>query len=58
VRENEDIILGEVWGGGKVGIEKREMDVHLDQFLCAWLGAKRVLKETPYFSKNVLKSAI
>jgi hypothetical protein len=32
VRENEDIFLGEVCGGGKVGIEKREMDVHLDQF--------------------------
>jgi hypothetical protein len=57
-RENEDIFLGEVWVGGKVGIEKREMDVHLDQFSCARLGAKCGLKEKPNFSKNLLKSAI
>jgi hypothetical protein len=58
VRENEDIFLGEVWGGGKVGVEKREMDVYLDQFSCARVRAKRVLKETPHFNKNLLKLAI
>jgi hypothetical protein len=58
MRENEDIFLGEVWGGGKVGVKKREMDVHLDQFSCARLGAKRGLKENLNFSKNLLKLAI
>jgi hypothetical protein len=58
VRENEDIFLGEVWGGGKVRVEKRDMDVHLDQFSCARLGAKCKLKENLNFTKNLLKSAI
>jgi hypothetical protein len=57
-RENEDIFLSEVRSGGQVGAEQREMDVHLYQFSCAWLGAKRGLKEIFNFSKNPLKSAI
>jgi hypothetical protein len=32
VRKNEDIFLSEVRSGGKVGVEKREMDMYLDQF--------------------------
>lgn len=28
-RENEDVFLGGLLGGGKVGVEKREMVVHL-----------------------------
>jgi hypothetical protein len=58
VRENEDIFLGEVWDRGQVGIEKREMDIHLDQFSYTRLGAKRGLKENLNFTKNLLKSAI
>jgi hypothetical protein len=58
VRENEDIFLSEVRSGDRVGAEKREMDVHLNQFSRARLGATRKLKETLDFSKNPLKSAI
>jgi hypothetical protein len=57
-RENEDIFLSEVRSGGQVGAKKREMDVHLYQFSCARLGAKRGLKETFNFSEYPLKSAI
>jgi hypothetical protein len=35
IHENEDIFLSEVRSRGKVGAEKREMDVHLYQFSCA-----------------------
>jgi len=28
-REIEDILLSDLWGGGEVGVEKREMVVHL-----------------------------
>jgi hypothetical protein len=58
MRENEDIFLNEVWGKGKVGVQKREIDVYLDQFSCARLGAKRGPKEKLDFNKNLLKSAI
>jgi hypothetical protein len=30
VRENEDIFLGEVWGGDKIEVKKQEMDVYFD----------------------------
>jgi hypothetical protein len=58
VRENEDIILSEIEGGDKVRVEKQEMDVHLDQFSCARLGAKYGLKENLGSTKNLLKSVI
>jgi hypothetical protein len=58
IHENEDIFLSEVRSGDKVGAEKQEMDVHLYQFSCARLGAKRGLKKTFNFSKNPLKSGI
>jgi hypothetical protein len=40
-RENEDIFLRDVRGGGYMGVKRVERDVHLDQFSCARLGAKR-----------------
>jgi hypothetical protein len=46
VRENEDIFLSEIWGGDKVRVETQEIDVDLDQFSCARLGAKYGLKKT------------
>jgi hypothetical protein len=48
---NEDIFLSEVRSGGKVGVEKRKMDVHLNQFWCARLGATFRLKKKLNFSK-------
>ena len=52
------MFLSEVRGRGKVGVKKLKIDVHLNQFWCARLGAKRRLKEIFNFSKNPLKSAI
>jgi hypothetical protein len=44
--------------GVKWGLKSEERDVYLDQFSYARLGAKRGLKETLNFIKNLLKSAI
>jgi hypothetical protein len=48
---NEDIFLSEVRSGGKVGVEKRKMDVHLNQFWCARLGATCRLKKSLTLAK-------
>ncbi len=45
VCETEDIFLGEVWGGGLVGLKSAEMDVALYQFSYERSGVKCVLKE-------------
>ena len=44
VRENEDIFLREVRGGGEKA--RKGTYLHLYQFSCARLGAKRGLKES------------
>ena len=40
-----------------MGVEKREMDVHLDQFLSARLGSPADKKIIPDFTKNIFKLA-
>ncbi len=62
MREPEDIILSEVWNRGKVGgIEKPEIDVHLDQ--CYKIGlVKRGLPRLPrlgliYYVLIMIRSA-
>jgi hypothetical protein len=54
----EDIFLGEVWSGGKMGVKKRRMDVHLDQFLSGRLGPLANKKKILDFIKNIFELAI
>jgi hypothetical protein len=44
--------------GVKWGLKSGERDVYLNQFLYAWLGVMRGLKEKINFNKNPLKSVI
>jgi hypothetical protein len=54
----EDIFLGAVRSGGKMGVKKRRMDVHLDQFLSGWLGLPVNKKKILDFIKNIFELVI